>query len=1052
MIEGSAAIVRAVHTPAYGWLRRACLTLLAALTALSSSSPALALDPDVPLAQVAFRTWGRRDGLPTDSVGAIVRGRDGMVWLGSDSGLIVMDGVNVTRYTTANVPALPADAISSLASEGDTLWIGTARGLARWDAGVFSGVDRESGVPNTRISSIYVGRSGGLWLCTEVGVFARHGARFEPLLDADGKRTSYVCSSLVELADGSLLLACGEVLPYRNGGLGAPLGLGLRTNELVLGPDGAVWLGTSDTGVYRLAEGRAELMVPRKEPASDMFFDSRGALWVSGTGPSIVRRSPSGLIESLMLPNGQAPMGESLFVEEPDGSMLVTSSNMGLMRLQEGSFRTFDPRSGAPEAAISVYEDRAHRVWMAGSDLEEVVAFPADGKPPQHFALARPALAHVETTDGSHYLGGPDGLFRVAGDVLQPVPVNLETTIDALATTADGAVWIGSMIEGLTRMVGGVASKIDGPHEAPLHALALLVSRDGKRLWVGTNTGLFYIDGVDHGPGATAVFLGERVGVPAGMILALHEDRVGSIWAGTYEHGLVRIRDGHGVVLTQRQGLRQDSHYAVLEDAAERFWLPGPSGIVRVARSDLDALADGLVRAVDARLMGVADGLPVDETTGGGMCAIEGSDGRMWFATPKGVVVTDPNRPDRTPVSPATLIEEIQMGGVSLPREGSSQPADARDLLVRYTAPTFERAADVRFRYRLDGVDPDWVDAGTRRIAMYADLPPGPHRFQVEAIAAGATGHGKSASFSIAIATSFSETLAFKLLVAGLALGLLYAGHRFRLARVFAREAQLSRLVDERTTELAASQKELEGMNASLAQRIEDAVAKLRSAERMAAYGHTVAGVAHEVRQPLFALGTTAFVLGDKLRDRTDLKADLQLLERETRRMNRVMEELLDFAKPRGLLLGPNSVAGLVQESIEVFRAEHDPDNKVPIGVVLADGLVDIRVDTSRIEQVLVNLMHNAQKHAAGLTQLSISARQDAENIVIELADDGGGIRESDLLRIFEPFFTTGGTGLGLAIASRIIEDHEGSIEVSSSPRGTTFRIALPIHGPANAS
>jgi signal transduction histidine kinase len=238
-----------------------------------------------------------------------------------------------------------------------------------------------------------------------------------------------------------------------------------------------------------------------------------------------------------------------------------------------------------------------------------------------------------------------------------------------------------------------------------------------------------------------------------------------------------------------------------------------------------------------------------------------------------------------------------------------------------------------------------------------------------------------------------------------------------------------------------------------------DGIDKLREAERMAAYGLMVAGVAHEVRNPLFALGSAAYVLGQELKDRGDLRAQIALIERESRRLAALMDELLEFARPPALLLAPAEVADVLAEAVIVFKTERaGAAPAIDVRVEAREGLPPVVLDRSRVVQVLVNLTENALKHARGARTITLGAaavsRADPSGasdwVAIEVKDDGEGIGRQHLPRLFEPFYTTGkGTGLGLAIVRRIVSDHEGTIEVASEPgQGTRFAIFLPVRGP----
>lgn len=1017
-----------------------------AVVALMPTPMARALPVDVPLAQLSIRTWDRRDGLSTNMIDAVVETPDGLVWFGTQTGLYALDGVAVRRFTTSTTPELPADAIEALAVDGDVLWIGTPRGLGRYEAGVFRRVGPDAGIGAVRVFSLVVPRPGELWAGTTEGQLIGRNGRFAPLTERPGgPPVRHVCPAVASSGDGDMLLACDGLYAYRGGILGPALAVPPGAHEVAVGPHGEVWVGFTHAGVLRIDGGRSRPVVARPDGVTALYVDREGALWVGGAGPKMQRIAPDGRIDEVTLPDGRVVAGVKAFWEEPDGAMLIASGDTGLVRLSAGMFRVLDRRSGGPPETAAVFEDRGGTVWLSDPNAPELVGVGAAGI--VRYPLSLPALSHLETAAGTHYVGTPTGLMKIVGDHLEAVPLGHDAVIFSLVEAPDGAIWAAATADGLMRIApDGAVTEVKRPDGGNVRSMTIALSRDRQRLWVGTERDLCSIDGVAHGVGAPLVCLGESAGVPsAASTVSLYEDAAGSLWVGTYEHGLFRVKNGHAAVLMRAQGLPFDTAYEVFEDAEARLWFSGPLGIARAPRTALDAVADGRAATASVRLFDTADGLPVDEAYGAGMMGYQTGDGRLWFSTPGGAVEVDPRVPD-PPVAPlTTVIEELRVGDRELPLAGGAVPDEDRTLLVRYTAPTLTHPREVRFRYRLDGVDGAWVDAGDRRIAMYTSLPPGRHVFHVAALAAHGAGFGPEATFAIDVDAAFSETLAFRLLLLAAGLAVLYLGLRLRVAQHVAREAHLGQLVTARTSDLAAAKGELETLNASLAERVTDAVAKLRASERMAAYGHAVAGVAHEVRQPLFALSTTAFVLKDKLRDLPELRGNVALLDRETQRMNRVMDELLDFAKPTALLLGCCEVQALLDDAVEVFRAEHDPERVVPITVDGEPGIGAVRVDRDRLQQVVVNLLSNAKKHAVGMTGVVLRARDDAASVVIEVVDDGpAGIPAGMMSQIFDPFFTTGGTGLGLAIARRIVEEHGGTLTVSSEPGRTTFRIALP--------
>ena len=219
-------------------------------------------------------------------------------------------------------------------------------------------------------------------------------------------------------------------------------------------------------------------------------------------------------------------------------------------------------------------------------------------------------------------------------------------------------------------------------------------------------------------------------------------------------------------------------------------------------------------------------------------------------------------------------------------------------------------------------------------------------------------------------------------------------------------------------------------------------------AERMAAYGSMVAGVAHEVRQPVFALQAASYVLQERLKENTGVHKQLRTLERETRRMAALMDDLLEFAKPPALVRTATNPRAILQEAVEIFSATGDPDGPEVI-IDASDSLPVVQMDHARMLQVFSNLMNNARKHAGKVTQLRLSAKADANQLQFLVHDNGEGIPDEHRDQIFEPFYSGGkGTGLGLPIVQRIVTDHGGIISVDSGPeRGTTFIISMPLQG-----
>jgi two-component system, NtrC family, sensor kinase len=226
---------------------------------------------------------------------------------------------------------------------------------------------------------------------------------------------------------------------------------------------------------------------------------------------------------------------------------------------------------------------------------------------------------------------------------------------------------------------------------------------------------------------------------------------------------------------------------------------------------------------------------------------------------------------------------------------------------------------------------------------------------------------------------------------------------------------------------------------------------QLIETEKLASMGKLISGVAHEVRNPLFGISATARALSNELGDEEKFKPYLEIITSETARLNRLMEDLLDYSRPVRIDKNPSDLAEIIQEVIDHFR-QVSSTNHVVINFLCADRIPAITVDSNKIKQVLFNLVENGIQHAGDHPQIDLFLEflslMDPPQIRIVIKDNGAGVPPDNLPRIFDPFFTTRqrGTGLGLSIVRKVVHDHDGHIAVESHLGvGTTFRISLPV-------
>jgi PAS domain S-box-containing protein len=760
------------------------------------------LDPTLRLTQYVHEVWTTEHGLPSNTVAALAQTPEGYLWLGTAFGLVRFDGVRCKVFNTRNTPDLPDDDVRSLLADAGGLWIGTHRGcLIHWQAGRFTPYRRRDGLPDTLVCALYRDRKGDLWVGTGDGLARRAGERFLAVPGVRGRVNALAEDSAgvlwVGADSGAHLVKDGRVVPVadRHG----PLTSRVRA----LCPDGAggVWLGTA-AGLVRLHKGQRTTYTPHDGLSGrnilSLARDQSGDLWI-GTWGAGLNRYRGGRFETFGTRAGLADDVVAALLEDREGSLWVGTFNGGLSRLRNPLFTTYTASEGFPAGALlSVSGDRDGTLWV-GTDGAGLVRFRAgqasryttqDGLPSDI------VLSTWRSADGL-WIGTRDGLARLEHGRI----VNLSGKdgfpagqVRALYEDRGGSLWIASD-RGLQRWRAGRLNDelLDLPGWLRCNIVAIREGRPGT-LWLAT------VSGVVRLQGGRATKYGRPEGLRHDVVEALCPDG-DAVWIGTEDGSLHLWRDGTIMAFPLGRRVRIKHIWAILEDGRGQLWLTTTQGILRVDKRALLAAA-GKTR-FPLRLFDRLDGLrTVEMDGGGGTAGWKTPDGRLWFACKKGLVMLDPGgvRPSRPP--PAA-VEELRIDGRTVPlAEGLELPPGKGRLEFRYTALSLRTPRRTRFRYRLEGFDEAWVEAGRRRVAFYTHVPGGRYRFLVQAANDEGDWGPPAATPAFGVRPYFYQTAWFYALAAA-GLVLFGAGlYPLRTRRLRRRASRLERLVAEQTQAL----------------------------------------------------------------------------------------------------------------------------------------------------------------------------------------------------------------------------------------------------------
>ena len=766
----------------------------------------------------AVQIWGQPEGLPQNSVLCLLQTRDGYLWIGTKAGVSRFDGVRFTTFDDRNKNHLKENEVWALA-EGDdgSLWIGTyGGGVSRLKDGEFTTYTTADGLVNNFVASLHKDSDGSMWIGTDGGLSHFSNGHFTNYTVKDGFRANAIRGMHTD-PDGTLWigttrgglhrLANGRIVPEDFGGRFAEIDVWsvYRDQEQTL------WVASGD-GLFSVKRGRTTRYTTDDGLSSNRIrFITQGpdgTLWI-GTANGLVRYE-NGVFSSYNLTDSGPSPDFMAFCRDREGSFWLGSRNLGLAHLRRGHFSSYTTRDGLADPYVaSAFEDSTGTMWVG--TLSGLNAF-VDGKVAffgsRHGLPARMVSTLAEDRNGYLWVGTGVGLFRSKQPVrcrsCEPQFVQIKSgsfsnlDVRLVYEDRDGTMWIGTNLEGLFAYRDGRFTTYTTRDGLASNAVrAIQQDRDGA-LWIGSRGGLNrFEDG-------TFTAYTEKDGFTRSSVQTMLMDAEGTLWIATRQ-GLNRYRKGRFTIYTVNEGLYSSFVYNIVEDRG-RLWMSCAKGIFEVSKQELDEVAEKKRRAVTSTPYGLEHGLSSTVATVGHYPgAYRSRDGRIWFAMALGLSVVDTQRLSLNKLPPPVHIEDVTIDQQVFHSQ-SHDPADAApgrgDLVFRYAGLSFLAPEKVRFRYKLEGYDLDWVDAGDRRTAYYSNIPPGRYVFRVNAANNDGVWNEAGDSYPIYLTPHFYQTGWFYgFAICGIGL-LISGGYRLRVKTLKAREQQLASLVDQRTQEL----------------------------------------------------------------------------------------------------------------------------------------------------------------------------------------------------------------------------------------------------------
>jgi signal transduction histidine kinase/ligand-binding sensor domain-containing protein len=981
-----------------GWVIRVGPSLLGLFLSVAGNSAAPSNSSDY-----LIKSWTMDDGLPSTLVSIVEQSEDGYLWLATGASAVRFDGVRFvtsglgqpnliplvasrphqlwcrdrenrlfirenSRFRMVPLPPGVTGVPTGVQSDSNGVtWIRISSRAYPWKGGRWLGFEESGSVP----SYVAAGREGsaGVWWCNREKIAGRwKAAEFKTILMETGDPAPPGSVVLPRRSGGAYLLAAVSEGAY----IFHTVSESLQVSEATRLP----WKG----GIF----------------LQGVLEDRMGNFWMSSTSHGVLRRGPDGVWEEFNARKGLPIDHARLMLEDLEGNIWVGTDGGGLSRLTRRTFRTYGVADGlTTDNVYAVAPARAGGIWIGahGNRFEAVFRLEKD-RAEYIDHLGAYAWSVHEDPIGDVWAGNLEvGLHRLHGEEKTPVPGS-PASVFAICDDGEGGIWFGGM--GVWRVKNRMATNFLGVPKS-VTITSLVRDQEGV-IWAGSKMdGLYEIEGEK----VTRYTVAE--GLLSNEILALYVDKRNSLWIGS-EQGITRRLDGKFLHLTQTEGLVSRAVSGMAEDRYGTLWVHSRAGFSSIRVSDLEDYFAGKIKRVPSFGYGREDGLATATSTVGSQPRVcQDRDGRIWFSTLKGAAVVDPaTRPIHTNFPPVVIEEVFVQGKLhSRPMKCSQAPAEAgarieefepglRQFGVRFTATHLTNPSRTRFRYRLEGLNPNWVEVGDRREVLFDQLSHGNYRLEVSACNSLGSWNPQPAVFAFTVLPFFWETTPFKAGVSTAGIALLVIIVRTVSTRPLRRRLQV--------------------------------------AEKEAAVERERTRISRDMHDELGARLTKISLLGELAKrsmcEPGEAQQHLEKLSGLATETSESLGELIWTVKPAND--SGHSLASHLCQHMEEYLRESDIRCRFDLAEAGTNAPVPSEVRRQMVLAVK-EAINNIVKHS-GATEATLSFRVSESEIVCAISDNGRG------LTLGTPTRTGGGNGL-VSLRQRF-EHLGGQCEITNREEG----------------
>ncbi len=995
--------------------------------------------------QYSINKWNNENGLPGNAVKDILKTSDGYIWIATFDGLARFDGVKFEVYDKAVSSSFKTNGILSLFEDNQkNLWLGTdGAGVLKYHKGKFDTIQTSSNLKAAFITSFTQTKDGTIWVGTKSG--------------------------LAKLVNNQLTL----VKKF-------PSLLTVSINSLFVDSKDNLWIATRNEGLIKKTGEYIKQYTTNDGIISNsigtLFEDSKNTLW-AGTDDGLITIQDGyhfvNLSNKYNLSNGFI----NTIFETEDGSILV-GTTYGLLWIRDDNIKIYTEKDGLPNNNVTaIINDGEGSLWI-GTYKGGIVRL-KDGLFLNYGikeGLGNDFVNSIYEADSVYYVGTEGGISVFQDGVIKnyssPNNSAFQDWVKAFFKDSKGNLWIGTY-DGLYKFDNGLKKVLSKKEGLSSNKIRSIIKDDKNQLWLGTANGINIVDKNNK-----ITILDKKSGLHNTFIMCLSKNQDGNILIGTNGGGLSIYEDGKIKTFTKKDGLAgnvvfnifrkkkgliwlstdngicsydgnsftkyNDANkifkiavFQVLVDKNNKIWVMTGKGIYTIAKRDLlESLTDKIDLTSKIKLYDKAYGMR-SMGTNGGASGISDPYGKIWFPTSKGVSILDTEAVSQNLKPPKVVIEKIIVGkNKFLPFENIKIPAESPNIEIHYTGLNFFAAERIKFQYKLESFDQEWIDARERRVAYYNNLPPGSYIFKVRAINDGGIWNKDFKSIKLTKQAYYYQENWFKALIGLFLLALAVALYLFQVWGIKSKNVKLAKQVEERTKDINAQKEELEKINAS-----KDKLLSIIS--------HDLKGPLKSIRQ-ILSLMSSGHVSQDEFKSLTDN------LQQDVGSSVNLLDNLLNWSKSQMQGIKVTEVEidlhQIVSENFKLFQSTLGKNNLAHMNNITEGEIV--LADFDMVKLVIRNLIANAIKFTPQGGEIKVFSKPNDKFLEIFVADSGIGMTNMQATKVFEvkESFTKiadrseSGTGLGLILCKEFVEKNGGTIRVDSKKgKGSTFTFTLKI-------